>query len=759
MGKLASEPSRLPDTAALSMEGDIAAQMIAGIHRYLDRELAAADSDAAESLQSLAHSAGTLERSVAEKRAEFARIIGVIDERTPVSALEFVCSTTDPFRIAATRTYDIHAIRWPVLDGVAGEGLLLRPKQPPIAHVIAVPDADQTPEMLVGLAPGLSPEQQFARRLVEQGCQVVVPLLIDRDHTWSGNPAIRMTDQPHREYIYRMACEMGRHVIGYEVQKLLALVDYFAAQPVPENVPVAVYGYGEGGLLALYSGALDPRIAGVGVSGYFRNRTQLWQEPLYRNVWRLLRGFSDAELASMIAPRPLIIEATAAPTISGLPPITDLERVRGRVGAPGKIAPAPRGEVQAEVDRVQPAYAAHDSSANLVLADPPSADPGPGSEAALSALLRGLRVESTGPASASTPRDARTGFDPSARMQRQFNQIVTHVQQRLETAWRTREDFWAEADTSSLEAWEDSAAVYRKRFWEGLIGRCPDPSLPFNAKSRPFGKSDAWDGYEVTLDVHPDIFAHGILLVPKNIEPGERRPVVVCQHGLEGRPQDVIKEGDGPYHAFAARLAERGYITYAPQNPYIGYHEFRTLQRKANPLGWTLFTFAIAQHEQQLRWLSSLPYVDPDRIGFYGLSYGGKAAMRIPTVLTQYALSICSGDFNEWARKCASTDYFSGYMFNHEWEMQEFNLGQTFNYAEMAYLMAPRPFMVERGHRDAVASDEWCAYEYARVQRRYADLKIPDRAEIYYFDGGHMIESTGTFAFLDRHLNWEPRDG
>ena len=30
-----------------------------------------------------------------------------------------------------------------------------------------------------------------------------------------------MTDQPHREFIYRMACEMGRHVIGYEVQKIL----------------------------------------------------------------------------------------------------------------------------------------------------------------------------------------------------------------------------------------------------------------------------------------------------------------------------------------------------------------------------------------------------------------------------------------------------------------------------------------------------------------------------------------------------------
>ena len=757
MGKLASEPSRLPDTAALSLEGDVAAQMIAGIHRYLDRELAAADSDAEESLRSPADSAAPPAARVIAKRQEFARNIGVIDERQPVSALEFVCSTTDPFRVAATRTYDIHAIRWPVLDGVDGEGLLLRPKQPPIAHVIAVPDAGCSPEMLAGLAPGLEPEQQFARRLVEQGCQVVVPLLIDRESTWSGNPAIRMTDQPHREYIYRMACEMGRHVVGYEVQKLLALVDYFSAQAAPEDVPVAVYGYGEGGLLALYSGALDERIGAVGVSGYFRNRTQMWQEPLYRNVWRLLRGFGDAELAAMVAPRPLIVEATPAPTLGGLPPITDLERVRGRVGAPGKIEPAPVEEVRAEVARAQPAYAAHDSAANLVLVDPPAADPGPGSAAALAALLHGLGVQAGGEAPASAPRDARAQFDASARMRRQFNQIVTHVQQRLEVAWRTREDFWAEADTSSLEAWDTSAATYREKFWEDLIGRCPDPSLPFNAKSRPFGKSAAWDGYEVTLDVHPDIFAHGILLVPKNIEPGERRPVVVCQHGLEGRPEDVIKEGDGPYHAFAARLAERGYITYAPQNPYIGYHEFRTLQRKANPLGWTLFTFAIAQHEQQLRWLSSLPYVDPDRIGFYGLSYGGKAAMRIPTVLTQYALSICSGDFNEWARKCASTDYFTGYMFNHEWEMQEFNLGQTFNYAEMAYLMAPRPFMVERGHRDGVASDEWCAYEYARVQRRYADLKIPERAEIYYFDGGHMIESTGTFAFLDRHLNWSPR--
>src|SRR5262249_40195267 len=130
------------------------------------------------------------------------------------------------------------------------------------------------------------------------------------------------------------------------------------------------------------------------------------------------------------------------------------------------------------------------------------------------------------------------------------------------------------------------------------------------------------------------------------------------------------------------------------------------LQRKANPLGKSLFSVIIAQHEQVLDWLSSLPFVDSDRMGFYGLSYGGKTAMRVPAVLNRYALSICSGDFNEWVRKNVSVDARLSYMFTGEYEMPEFDLGNTFNYAEMAALIAPRPFMVERGHDDAVGIDE-----------------------------------------------------
>jgi hypothetical protein len=86
--------------------------------------------------------------------------------------------------------------------------------------------------------------------------------------------------------------------------------------------------------------------------------------------------------------------------------------------------------------------------------------------------------------------------------------------------------------------------------------------------------------------------------------------------------------------------------------------------------------------------------------------------------------------------------------------MFEFDLGNTFNYAELAGLIAPRPFMVERGHGDGVAPDAWVAYEFAKVRRRYAELKIPERAEIEFFDGPHTIHGVGTFDFLHRHLRW-----
>ena len=105
----------------------------------------------------------------------------------------------------------------------------------------------------------------------------------------------------------------------------------------------------------------------------------------------------------------------------------------------------------------------------------------------------------------------------------------------------------------------------------------------------------------------------------------------------------------------------------------------------------------------------------------------------------------------------ATVDDGYSYLYTGEYEMPEFDLGNTFNYAEMAALIAPKPFMVERGHFDGVAPDEWVAYEFAKVRRLYAQLGVPGKTAIEFFNGPHKINGVATYDFLHEHLQWPKR--
>jgi hypothetical protein len=156
----------------------------------------------------------------------------------------------------------------------------------------------------------------------------------------------------------------------------------------------------------------------------------------------------------------------------------------------------------------------------------------------------------------------------------------------------------------------EASKDYRRYFWEEVLGRFEEPQLPPNARTRKIYDTERWVGYEVVLDVWKELFAWGILLVPKDIQPGERRPVVVCQHGRSGLPRQVVEGDDAYYRNFAARLADRGFIVFAPHNLYRGEDRYRWLSRKANGVKASLFSFIISQHDQVLRWLRTLPFVD-----------------------------------------------------------------------------------------------------------------------------------------------------
>jgi dienelactone hydrolase len=720
----ATEPIPLAGTAPLNAEGDLSAQMVAGIERYLVRETEHVHVDRAARWKA---------DGVEAKRERLRKMLGAVDAR--ISGKFEILGALDAAPTGDAAWSAVH-VRWPVFDGVWGEGLLLRPRAEAKAFVIALPDADETPEQCAGLAGESSPSGQLARRLVQSGCVVLVPTLVDRSDEFSGNEKFgRFTNCPHREWIYRLGFEVGRTIIGLEVQKVLAALDAQAASPFA-RLPSAVAGYGEGGLIAFYAAALDERVKGALISGYFGPREGLWAEPIYRNVFGLLRDFGDAEIAALIAPRRLVIDQeTTAPAVAGPP----APRQNRSGAAPGRIPAPTHAEVQAEGTRL-----AHRDAFGLF------------TKTSTFPLLDGVGVEprpSAGPMPAFAPTDTR------ARQRRTIKELETHLRAVFDesNALRKTQPLWTKLAPGA--DWEAVQKQARADFWEHVIGKLPTDYLPPNVRTRQIYDREKWTGYDVMLDVLPDVFAWGVLLVPKDLKPGERRPVVVCQHGLEGVPVDTIEADPkssafAAYKDFAARLADRGFIVYAPHNPYRGQDAFRVLQRRANPLGLSLYSFINAQHDVTTRWLAALPFVDSERIGFYGLSYGGKTAMRVPAVLDRYCLSICSGDFNEWVRKNVSIEWPGCYVFTGEYEIWEWDLAHTFNYAEMALLIAPRPFMVERGHEDGVGIDEHVGWEWAKVRRGYDKLRISDRAEIEWFDGPHTINGVGTFQFLHKHLRW-----
>ena len=744
----------LANTKPLKITEPLDKVMIAGLDRFCLRELAASVKNRQSKWNRDYSSVEAYNKSVAKNRESLRTKIGAVDQRVQASDIELVTTLSKSSVLADTDNFTAHYVRWNVLDGVTGEGILFQPKAEVKARVVVIPDML---EVKLDYAPEIRTD--FAIKLATNGIQVLSMASISVSPEFSGNKYVAFTNQPHREYVYRMAFEMGRHVIGYEVQKVLAAVDIFEKhnQKTKRDLPIGVAGAGEGALLAFYAAALDTRIDSALVSGYFQQREALWEEPIYRNVWGLLSEFGDADIASLIAPRSLFIE-------NGLTESANfpLETKPGRRGgaAPGKIGPIKKESVEAEFAKAKVHWERLGSNKiALHHGDKRSTFMGIGSVD--EAVAGNAFIEELTGVKETKPVTKKIGHYVSehshSRQERQVKELTVFTQSLLRVSSKVRDKRWSKASASSPEAWAKTADEYRDMVYEEMIGRLPHKRIAPNVRTRQIIDEPEYRGYEVVLDVFQDVIATGILCLPKDIKSGEKRPVVVCQHGLEGVPMDTItRTGNGfrYYSAFAHDLAKLGFITYAPQNPYRGRDEFRTLQRKSNPLARSLFSYIIPQHEQTLDWLSTLPEVDANRIAFYGLSYGGKTAVRVPPMVKKYCLSICSADYNEWVVKNTTDEHRYSYLFTGEYEIFEWNMGHVANYAELSKLMTPRPFMVERGHNDGVAPDEWVAWEYSKVRRHYVQMGLGDKTEIEFFNGPHKINSQGTFRFLKKHLDW-----
>jgi dipeptidyl aminopeptidase/acylaminoacyl peptidase len=169
----------------------------------------------------------------------------------------------------------------------------------------------------------------------------------------------------------------------------------------------------------------------------------------------------------------------------------------------------------------------------------------------------------------------------------------------------------------SVGVWKTGEAATQK-----IVFPTQRPGFPIEAHVKPeIVITKAVDGMEV----------HNQLFLPKNLKPGERRPAIVFVHGGPVRQMMPAYHYMQFYHwAYGINqwLADQGYVVMSINyRGGVGYGRSFRGAPNTGGAGNTEYLDVVAGG----RYLQSRPDVDPNRVGIWGLSYGG--------VLTSQALA------------------------------------------------------------------------------------------------------------------------
>src|SRR5262249_7675531 len=127
----------------------------------------------------------------------------------------------------------------------------------------------------------------------------------------------------------------------------------------------------------------------------------------------------------------------------------------------------------------------------------------------------------------------------------------------------------------------------------------------------------------ITYASEPGSRVPAYLLIPKDVLDGKKKaPAVLCLHGTNNVIGHgiIVGLGDTPNRGYALELAQRGYVTLAPNYPLLAKY-----QPDLKTLGWESGTLkAVWDNRRGLDLLASLPFVDHSKgFGAIGHSLGG----------------------------------------------------------------------------------------------------------------------------------------
>jgi len=243
--------------------------------------------------------------SVASNRARWEKLLGT---EWGAAAGAFA-PEREPFLSTGAVDAEWHAIR--LLEGtrLRGRAILGLPADAdgPRPLVICAHGATSSPETVFGFGDERDLYHAFARRLVEAGYAVLAPRDLQGDH--------------ERRRLEVFAQSLGNTVWGLELFRTRRLLDYLEEHPLVDVGRVGMWGLSMGGASTLFHVPLLERVDAAICAGFFNHRLRkhVAEEPLYSHFRPIeesihffvpgwFREFADADLASLICPRPFMVQ-------------------------------------------------------------------------------------------------------------------------------------------------------------------------------------------------------------------------------------------------------------------------------------------------------------------------------------------------------------------------------------------------------------------------------------------------------------------
>ena len=274
------------------------------------------------------------------------------------------------------------------------------------------------------------------------------------------------------------------------------------------------------------------------------------------------------------------------------------------------------------------------------------------------------------------------------------------------------------------------------------------------------------------------------LFLPK--DGAKKHPAVLCAHQTNpyGKREAAGIDGD-PAMALAPRLAERGFVTLAPDeicfgerhNPLLGhYGDAIAFYRKHKT--WSVAGKMVWDKSRSIDYLWTLDEVDPQRIGAIGHSHGAYGSLhaaafddRLQAVVSSCGFTTFRADGNtfRWSHATPIMPKLGFYLGGKEmtWQtFQQFKLKEVnqvpFDWHHILALIAPRPLLLSVSLDDEVfpGGESIQSEVLPRIEPIYDLYKSREKLEGHFFRGGHSFPDEAqqkAFAWLDRWLKGEIR--